>query len=118
MDGAQFTDRSPGRVVRSPAGNVAFVPGPAPRQIELSTRAVELLDEAARGVGILDGIARRLPNPHLLIGPYLRREAVLSSRIEGTQTTLGDLYAAEAEQLTLVSAPDVLEVQNYITAYE
>jgi Fic family protein len=59
-----------------------------------------------------------LPNPHLLVGPYLRREAVLSSRIEGTETTLGDVYAAEAEQLSLVSASDVREVQNYVGAYE
>jgi Fic family protein len=57
-----------------------------------------------------------LPNPQLLIGPYLRREAVLSSRIEGTQTTLSDVYAAEAEQLRLVESPDVQEVVNYLDA--
>jgi hypothetical protein len=51
-----------------------------------------------------------------LFGPYLRREAVLSSRIEGTQTTLGDVYAAEAEQLRLVTSPDVQEVVNYVDA--
>jgi Fic family protein len=97
-------------------GNPAFVPDPAPRQLRLSDEAVGLLDEASNRLGVLAGIARRLPNPELLIGPYLRREAVLSSRIEGTMTTLSDVYASEA-QLKLEIAPDVKEVLNYLAAY-
>ena len=54
------------------------------------------LSAADRAVGRLAGEGRRLPNPHLLIRPFVRREAVLSSRIEGTQATLGELLAAEA----------------------
>jgi len=84
----------------------------------LSEPAIALLDVAANRIGVLAGIARRLPNPHLLIAPYLRREAVLSSRIEGTQTTIAEIYAAEAEQLSLVTSADVREVQNYIDAYQ
>jgi len=84
----------------------------------LSDSAIASLDAAANRIGVLAGIARRLPNPHLLIAPYLRREAVLSSRIEGTQTTIAELYAAEAEQLSLVASTDVREVQNYIDAYQ
>jgi len=79
---------------------------------------VGLLDEASTHLGVLNGIGRRLPSPHLLISPYLRREAVLSSRIEGTQTTMSDLYAAELNQMELISAPDVQEVQNYVTAHQ
>jgi Fic family protein len=67
---------------------------------------------------VLTGIGRRLPNPHLLISPYLRREAVLSSRIEGTQTTMSDLYASELGRTELVRAPDVAEVRNYVSAHE
>jgi Fic family protein len=69
---------------------------------------------------MLSGVGRLLPNPHLLISPYLRREAVLSSRIEGTQSTIADVYAAEAGQTQLFrdSAADVVEVQNYVRAHE
>jgi Fic family protein len=112
-----FTNDAWGRLVRTPGGNPAFVPHPAPRSLSLSPEVVDLLDEASFRLGSLQGIGRRLPNPQLLIGPSLRREAVLSSRIEGTQTTLSELYAAEAEQLQLVSAPDVQEVANYVEAY-
>ena len=112
-----FTPEAWGRLTRSASGNLAFVPRPAPRALELSRDVVDVLDEASFRLGVLQGIGQRLPNPQLLIGPSLRREAVLSSRIEGTETTLSELYAAEAEQLQLVSAPDVREVTNYVEAY-
>ncbi|MEX2210243.1 MAG: Fic family protein [Gaiellaceae bacterium] len=116
MNVAQFTKRAPGRLTTTLEGNPAFVPSPAPRQLRLSDDAIGLLDEASNRLGVLAGIARRLPNPELLVGPYLTREAVLSSRIEGTMTTLSDVYASEA-QLRLEIAPDVQEVLNYLTAY-
>jgi Fic family protein len=94
------------------------VPDVAPRELALTSGAVRSLDAAATNLGVLNGIGRRLPNPHLLIAPYLRREAVLSSRIEGTQTTMSDLYASELDHSELVDAPDVREVQNYVTAYQ
>jgi Fic family protein len=118
MDVAAFGKSAPGRLTETADGHAAFVPGPAPRDLALSSTAVRSLDRAATDLGILNGLGRRLPNPHLLISPYLRREAVLSSRIEGTQTTMSDLYASELDQLELVRAPDVREVQNYVTAYE
>lgn len=118
MDEAAFTSEAPGELTRTLEGEVAFVPGPAPRALELSDGVVGVLDDASNGLGLLAGMGRRLPNPHLLIAPYLRREAVLSSRIEGTVTSLADIYALEAEQLALIDAPDVQEVQNYVTAYE
>ncbi|OFW71590.1 MAG: hypothetical protein A2Y55_02170 [Actinobacteria bacterium RBG_16_68_12] len=118
MDTASFTQGAWGELTRTLDGDPAFVPFPAPRTLELSAGAIGLLDEASHGLGLLAGIGRRLPNPHLLIAPYLRREAVLSSRIEGTQTSLSDVYASEADQLSLIAAPDVAEVRNYVSAYE
>lgn len=118
MERRSFTEQAFGRLVPTLEGDLAFVPNPAPRAVELSPAVVELLDEASHGLGLLAGIGRRLPNPHLLIAPYLRREAVLSSRIEGTITSLSDIYAFEAEQLALIQAPDVQEVRNYMLAYE
>lgn len=118
MDEATFTDTAAGTLTRTAEGDLAFVPSPAPRTVEFSPDVVALLDDASHGLGLLAGIGRRLPNPHLLIAPYLRREAVLSSRIEGTITSLSDIYAFEAEQLSLIQAPDVQEVRNYVVAYE
>lgn len=111
-----FTSQAWGELTATAAGSPAFVPRGAPRDLVLTPEGVAILDQASHRLGILAGIGRRLPNPQLLIGPYLRREAVLSSRIEGTQTTLSDVYAAEAEQLRLVTSPDVQEVVNYLDA--
>ena len=118
MDAGVFTKSMAGRLTKTAGGNPAFVPGPAPRSLTLSSDAIELLDEASNRIGVLKGIGHRFPNPTLMVGPYMRREAVLSSRIEGTQTTLSDVYAAEAEQLSLVSSGDVREVRNYLDAYQ
>ncbi len=76
------------------------------------------LSRADLGVGRLAGEGRRLPNPHLLIRPFVRREAVLSSRIEGTQATLGELLAAEARAAVERSPEDLREVANYVVALE
>lgn len=76
------------------------------------------LSDADRAVGQLAGEGRRLPNPHLLIRPFIRREAVLSSRIEGTQATLGELLAAEAGASVERSPGDLREVVNYVVALE
>jgi cell filamentation protein, protein adenylyltransferase len=118
MDPVSFTASAWGSVTTAPEGYPAFVPKPAPRKLDLSQETWGRLDEAAHHLGILNGIGRRLPNPHLLITPYLRREALLSSRIEGTQATMSDLYASELGQTELVRAADVGEVRNYIAAHE
>jgi Fic family protein len=117
MRAESFTSSASGHLTKTAGGNLAFVPSPAPRELPLTSEVVGLLDEASFRLGALQGIGRRLPNPQLLAGPSLRREAVLSSRIEGTQTTISELYAAEAEQLQLVSSPDVREVTNYVDAF-
>lgn len=99
-------------------GQLAFVPGPPPPELSLSAATVRLLDEASNALGVLAGVGRQLPNPHLLISPYVVREAVLSSRIEGTRSTMADVYAANAGQMEMLRSSDVLEVQNYIRAHE
>jgi Fic family protein len=118
MDPRFFTADAWGEVTEAPDGYPAFVPKSAPRSLILSGEALGALDEASNRLGVLQGIGRQLRNPHLLISPYLRREAVLSSRIEGTQTTMSDVYAAELGQQELIRAPDVQEVQNYIAAHQ
>ncbi|MBU0595670.1 Fic family protein, partial [Candidatus Bipolaricaulota bacterium] len=82
--------------MRAPQGYNAFVPNPLPPELLWTPSIVSLLSRADRALGELSGIGRALPNPHLLILPFARREAVLSSRIEGTQASLSDLYAFEA----------------------
>jgi Fic family protein len=79
---------------------------------------VRSLSDADRTLGVLAGEGGRLPNPHLLIRPFVRREAVLSSRIEGTQATLGELLAAEAGAAVARSPEDLREVANYVVALE
>jgi len=76
------------------------------------------LSDADRLIGKLAGEGARLPNPHLLIRPFIRREAVLSSRIEGTASTLGELLAAEAGAAVDRSPADLREVANYVVALE
>ena len=76
------------------------------------------LSSADRAIGRLAGEGRRLANPHLLIRPFVRKEAVLSSRIEGTQATLGELLAAEAGAAVERSPADLREVGNYVAALE
>lgn len=71
-----------------------------------------------RLVGRLAGEGGRLPNPHILMRPFVRREAVLSSKIEGTQATLGELLAAEAGAVVERSPEDLREVGNYVVALE
>lgn len=119
MNPRDFHKSSPGRVLRAPTGYWAFVPHPLPPALSWTPELVTLLSEADRALGELAGLGRSLPNPHLLIRPLVRREAVLSSRIEGTQASLSDLYAYEAAQLPLFEPPsDVREVYNYVRALE
>jgi Fic family protein len=107
----------PGRKV--PQGNYsAFVPAPLPPEINWTPRLVRLLSDADRLVGKLAGEGGRLPNPHVLMRPFARREAVLSSKIEGTQATLGELLAAEAGIAVERSPDDMREVGNYVVALE
>lgn len=114
-----FTSTARGEVRRTAEGFWAFHPTPVPRRISLSDEVVKLLDEATGAVHRLGGVGRLIPNPHLLIGPHLRLEAVLSSRIEGTKTDVGQLLLFEAGQVApSEAADDATEVSNYVVAME
>ncbi|KAB2910947.1 MAG: Fic family protein [Dechloromonas sp.] len=109
---------SSGRWVKTLGGYRAFHPSPLPPEIVWTPTLVRALSHADRLLGRLAGEGRRLPNPHLLIRPFVQREAVYSSRIEGTQATLGELLAADAGVIPERSPEDLREVGNYVTALE
>jgi len=110
--------KAPGRQIRCPQGYSAFIPNPLPPPLEWSPALVRTLSDADRLIGRLAGEGGRLPNPHVLVRPFVAREAVLSSRIEGTQATLGELLAAEAGAAVERSPADLREVANYVAALE
>ena len=102
----------------------AFVPHPLPPDLPVDMALMHKLSEAVYALGELAGLGRMMPNPQLFVQPFMRREAVLSSRIEGTQTNLRDLYAYEGKQLPRpfiksdTPEPDAREVLNYVKAME
>jgi Fic family protein len=98
----------------------AFVPAPLPPvpPIDLAGPRQSLLEQATLAVGRLDSISTLLPEPQLFLYAYVRREAVLSSQIEGTQSSLSDLLLFELEEAPGAPFDDVVEVSNYIAALE
>lgn len=128
MNPTDFRSPDAGRVVRTPQGFFAFVPAPLPPPaLSYDADLVLSLSRADAALSELAGAGRMLPNPNLLIGPYLRREAVQSSRIEGTRTGLPDLLKSELEGSTTeaggadtsaAQSGDLLEVRNYVRALE
>ena len=118
MSAAENMAARAGRYVSQPAGYRAFLPAPLPPHppVDLGGRLRALLSEADHSLGRLDGAVLTLPSPDLFVFMYVRKEAVLSSQIEGTQSSLQNLLAAEA-QLHDPDAPvDVDEVINYVRA--
>lgn len=110
-------DQSPsGRVVHMPTGYNAFVPHPLPPKLEWTIELVNALSRADYLLGKLAREGNKLPNPHLLIRLFIAREAVLSSKIEGTQATLGEVLANAVGARVKRSSKDLQEVQNYIAA--
>ncbi|MDP2788349.1 MAG: Fic family protein [Pseudomonadota bacterium] len=98
----------------------AFVPHPLPPvpSLDLSGARQPLLERATLALGRLDSISLLLPDPQLFLYAYVRREAVLSSQIEGTQSSLSDLLLFELDESPGVPFDDVVEVSNYIAALE
>lgn len=99
MDVALFQNSPSGRVVRGVDGHWAFMPNPLPPKLDWDDALVSLISRAGLALGTLSGVGETLPNPHLLIYPFIRREAVLSSRIEGTQSSISDLLLFEATRV-------------------
>ncbi len=98
----------------------AFLPAPLPPDppLDLSGERQRLLERALLACGRLDGVTALLPDPNLFLYTYVRREAVLSSQIEGTQSSLSDLLLFELDEAPGVPFDDVVEVSNYVTALE
>lgn len=109
-----------GSYMPQPGGFSAFVPRALPPDppIAWDPPLISLLSRADQALGRLDGTARTLPNPELFVAMYVRREAVLSSQIEGTQSTLEDVLSYELDPTLPGVAPDVSEVINYIRAMD
>lgn len=107
-----------GRYVRQTSGYTAFIPAPLPPHpaIRLEGELQSWLSRADRALGRLDGSIQTLPYPDLFVAMYVRKEAVLSSQIEGTQSSLQDLLAAEADIFSATRPRDVDEVVNYVRA--
>lgn len=107
------------RYIQQATGYKAFIPAPLPSEpdIEFDGELRTLLSQADRDIARLDAIAALLPNPDLFVAMYVRHEAVLSSQIEGTQSTLEDVLAFEAHATAQHDSPkDVEEVVNYVRA--
>jgi Fic family protein len=119
MKPKDFNATTAGKVIRTPRGYWTFVPNPLPPIIRWSSALTSAVGAAERALGKLDSLANTLPLPHILVRPFIRREAVLSSRIEGTRASLNDVYLYEAAQLSyLEPTTDVREVHNYVNALD
>jgi Fic family protein len=113
--------RQTGEWVSSKRGLLTFCPyplHPQPPQIRWDNNLVTLISRADNIIGKLAGEARRLPNHHVFIRPFMRSEAVFSSRIEGTVSTLQDILTAEIDPKNVTDPEDIKEIQNYIRALE
>lgn len=115
--------RSAGRYTTvSTAGECfeAFVPAPLPEQsdLELTPRHYDLMEKANWALGRLDGVAALLPDTSLFLYFYVRKEALLSSQIEGTQSSFSDLLLHESREVPGVPLDDVAEVSSYVAAME
>src|SRR5581483_2602933 len=109
-----------GRTVAQATGYLAYIPAPLPPDpaLTLDPETINLLSRADQALGKLDGVATRLPNPDLFVGMYVRKEALLSSQIEGIDSTLDEVIRfeegdkpAEGKRLH-----DTAEVVNYVRA--
>lgn len=117
MDATKFVDSPFGAPAREPGKEWAFtyyLPKPIPRELDLTAQIVTALSEADSALGHLQGLGVLIRDPGLLIGPYLRREALASSRIEGTQASLSDVFQAEIDEDSTDADTD--EVQRYLEA--
>jgi cell filamentation protein, protein adenylyltransferase len=108
------------RRTTAPEPFAAFVPRPLPPDppLEIDPGLLELLGRAERALGRLDGVSTLLPDPSLFLYLYVRKEALLSSQIEGTQSSLADLLLYESQEVPGVPLADVQEVSRYVAALD
>jgi len=119
MNTSDFTPQAPGRLIQTPTGYTAYLPNPLPPALDLSNRLISALSQAAARLATLEEVGKTFPAPQMVARPFIRKEAVLSSRIEGTRTSFEGLLSYEAglrkPENDLV---DAREVQNYVQALD
>lgn len=119
MKSSDITSSSFGYLVPTISGQMGFVPRDLPPMFDWTSELIATLSDANLAVGQLHGAGLNLPDPDLLITPFVRREAEMSSRIEGTQANIEQLYLFEVQEKAVeTKAPDVREVANYARALE
>jgi Fic family protein len=119
MNKSDFTEQAPGKVIRTFKGYFAFIPAPLPPDVAWSNHLLSALSKADRSLVRLAEGGNAFPVPHVVTRPFIRKEAVLSSQIEGTRTNFQELLAFEAGQLSMFrDAEDAQEVQNYVQALD
>jgi len=116
MKRSDFKQNAPGKIVKTTTGYNAFIPASLPPSIQSSNQLLSLLSKADRSYAQLAEVGASFPAPHVVLRPFIRREAVVSSHIEGIQTSLQELLTYEARQLPLFENPDAHEVHNYVKA--
>jgi Fic family protein len=119
MKRTDFSDNAPGSILQTLQGYLAFVPSPLPPDIAWSTPLMAALSRADRSMARLAEIGGAFPVQHVVVRPFIRREAVFSSQIEGTRTSFEDLLSFETGQEGLpIETADIREVHNYVQALD
>ena len=119
MDPKEYKSQHAGKVLNTPTGYWAFIPNPLPPDIDWTQSLVTALSEAERDLSRMATVVSSFQYPQLLVQPFIRTEAVISSRIEGTHASLVDLYTYETAQLSFFEQTnDVQEVYNYVRAMD
>ncbi len=113
-----FTSPTAGQAIRSPKGYWAFIPAHLPPALNWTAGLVSLAGEAERALAELSTVGKSFPAPHVLTSSFIRQEAVMSSRIEGTQATLEEIYQYEAGVPATRPKSDAREVHNYVSALD
>lgn len=115
MNPTEFSEKKSGRLVKNIQGTWSFVPNSLPPSLEIDWPLASILDQATRALAELSGTGAALRNADLLIRPFVKREAVYSSRIEGTRSGYEDLVLFEG---AAIQTPDVKEIANYVRALD
>ena len=119
MKKTDFSPNAPGKVIKALQGYLAFVPAPLPPYMLWSNKLLSALSKADRSLARLEQVGEAFPVPYVVARPFIRKEAVLSSQIEGTRTSFQELLSFEAGQLSLFGdLEDRREVHNYVQALD
>ena len=119
MKRSDFSKNAPGKVVNTLRGYLAFIPAPLPPEMTWTNKLLAALSQADRSLAYLAEVGNAFPVPHVVARPFVRKEAALSSQIEGTRTSFETLLSYEAGQLRLFGdLEDAREVHNYVLALD